>query len=296
MTRISRKKNLGFLLAGVLSLALIGCDSGNKTEASQSATPVVAAPTDDSLQTIKDRGVLRIAVFSDKPPFGYIDKEGKNQGYDIELAKRIAKDLLGNETKIEFVLTEAQHRVEVLKSNKADITLANFTVTPERSEQVDFSIPYMKTAIGVVSPKSAAITDVAQLKGKKLIVNKGTTGESFFAKTYPAIEQLKYDHNSEAFAALKDGRGAGLAHDNTLLYAWARVNSNFEVALNKIGSDDFIAPAVKKGNTTLLNWLNEEIEKLQKEEFFHHAYAISVKSFYGDNVDANNVVIDASNK
>ncbi len=294
------KKSVGFLLAGILSLALVACGGGNNTQtdpgsSSPEASPTATASTDNSLQAIKDRGVIRIAVFSDKPPFGYMDKAGTNQGYDIELAKRIAKDLLGDENKVEFVLVEAQHRVDVLKSNKVDITLANFTVTPERAEQVDFAAPYMKTAIGVVSAKSAPITNVAQLDGKKLIVNKGTTSESYFAKTHAAVEQLKYDHNTEAFAALKDGRGAGLAHDNTLLYAWAKENPDFEVALNKVGEDDVIAPAVKKGNTELLNWLNEEIARLQQEEFFHKAYETSVKPFYGDNVDANNVVIDASN-
>ena len=298
MNYVLRKKSIGFLLAGILSLALAACGGGNNTQTDQGNSASDATPTastDNSLQAIKDRGVIRIAVFSDKPPFGYMDKAGTNQGYDVELAKRIAKDLLGDESKVEYVLVEAQHRVDVLKSNKVDITLANFTVTPERAEQVDFAAPYMKTAIGVVSPKSALITDVAQLDGKKLIVNKGTTAESYFAKTHPAVEQLKYDHNTEAFAALKDGRGVGLAHDNTLLYAWAKENPDFEVALNKVGEDDVIAPAVKKGNTELLNWLNEEIAKLQQEEFFHKAYDVSVKSFYGDNVDANNVVIDASN-
>ncbi|MDR7080282.1 ABC-type amino acid transport substrate-binding protein [Neobacillus niacini] len=100
-----------------------------------------------------------------------------------------------------------------------DIVLANFTVTPERQEQVDFANPYMKVAIGVVSPDSAPIKSVDQLKGKKLIVLKGTTAESFFMKNHPEIELVKYDANTEAFEALKDGRGDALAQDNALLFA-----------------------------------------------------------------------------
>lgn len=291
MNQLFSKKHLSIFITGLFCLAIAGCGDNNKATTPETNTP----NSTNALQAIKDRGELRVAVFSDKPPFGYVDKAGNSQGYDIELAKRLAKDLLGDENKVRFVLTEAQNRINVLTSNKVDITLANFTVTPERAQQVDFAKPYMKTAIGVISPKKAPITTAEQLKDKILIVNKGTTAETYFAKNGPDVKQQKYDHNTEAFAALRDGRGVGLAHDNTLLYAWAKENPDFEVALNKVGEDDVIAPAVKKGNTELLNWLNDEITKLQQEEFFHQAYDKSIKPFYGDNIDPNNVVIDASN-
>ncbi len=249
----------------------------------------------DELQAIKDRGELRVAVFSDKPPFGYVDREGKSQGYDIELAKALGKSLLGDESKVVFVLTEAQNRINVLTANKVDITLANFTVTPEREQQVDFSKPYMKTAIGLVSANKTPIKDVKDLAGKVLIVNKGTTAETYFEKNHPEIKLQKYDHNSEAFAALKDGRGAALAHDNTLLYAWAKNNPEFTVSIQAIGPEDVIAAAVKKGNKQLLDWVNSEITTLQNQEFFHAVYDKSVKPFYGDDINPDNVVIDASN-
>ncbi|MBP6562245.1 MAG: cysteine ABC transporter substrate-binding protein [Neisseriaceae bacterium] len=280
---------LGRVLAtGLLSLALFGCNA--KTEDAKEPAPTAEAV--DGLQAIKDRGVLKIAVFSDKPPFGYIDDQGENQGYDIALGKRLAKDLLGDESKVEFVLTEAQNRVDVLKSNKVDITLANFTQTPEREAQVDFALPYMKTAIGIVSPKSAPITDLAQLEGKDLLVNKGTTAEIYFAKNHAGVNQLKLDHNTETFNALKDGRGLALAHDNTLLYAWVKENPSFEVTINQIGDNDFIAPAVKKGNTALLNWLNDEITQLKQERFFHNAYTTTIAPFYGEGINPDNVVIE----
>lgn len=292
--KIFTKKATGLLIGSILGLTLAACGDSNKPTAETTTTQPTTTAT-AGLQAIKDRGELRVAVFSDKPPFGYVDREGNSQGYDVELAKRLAKDLLGDENKVKFVLTEAQNRINVLTSNKVDITLANFTVTPERATQVDFAKPYMKTAVGVVSPTAEPITDVAQLDGKVLIVNKGTTAETYFAKHYPNVQLQKYDHNSEAFAALKDGRGVGLAHDNTLLYAWTKNNPNYEVALHKVGEDDVIAPAVKKGNQELLEWVNDEITTLQNEEFFHQAYDKTIKPFYGDNIDPNNVVIDASN-
>lgn len=286
------QKGLSFLLATLLSLTLIGCGDKIGTANPSSDPTIKTEPFASSIQAIKDRGVVRIAVFSDKPPFGYIDKAGKNQGYDIEFGKRIAQDLLGDETKVEFVLTEAQNRVDVLKSNKVDITLANFTVTPERAEQVDFANPYMKTAIGLISAKAMPIMNITELAGKKLLLNKGTTAETYFTENYPKIEQMKFDQNTETFNALKDGRGAALAHDNTLLYAWVKENPDYEVSINQVGDNDFIAPAVKKGNIELRDWLNKELLELGKENFFHKAYDKAIKPFYGDNIDPNNVVIE----
>ncbi len=293
MSTLTLPSRFKWIAAGILSLALFGC-SGEKTAENSSATGAasqVSAGGEDGLQAIKDRGVLRVAVFADKPPFGYVNANGENQGYDIVLAKRMAKDLLGDENKVEFVLTDAQNRVDVLKSNKVDVTLANFTQTPEREQQVDFALPYMKTAVGVVSPKVSEIKDVAQLDGKKLIVNTGTTAEIYFAKNYPAIEQLKLDHNTEAFNALKDGRGAALSHDNTLLYAWVKENPKFVVSINQLGDNDFIAPAVKKGNTQLKDWIDTEITTLTQEGFFLKAYNETIAPFYGEGIDPNNVII-----
>lgn len=252
----------------------------------------VCAAETDALAKIKKRGYVRVGVFSDKPPFGYVDKEGKNQGYDIYFAKRIAKDLLGDESKVKFELVEAASRVEVLVSDKVDITLANFTKTPERARVVDFALPYMKVSLGVVSPDGAVIKSVDELKDKKLIVNKGTTADAYFTKNHPDIELVKYDQNTETFAALVDKRGAALAHDNALLFAWAKENPGFTVGIEALGEIDVIAPAVKKRNKALLEWLNNEIIELGKENFFHENYDATLKPIYGDSVDPESLVVE----
>lgn len=258
--------------------------------------PVLAlslnAKDKSSIDTIKEQGKVRIGVFSDKAPFGYLDNNGKHQGFDIVLAKRLTKELLGDENKVEFINLEAANRVEYLVTNKVDIVLANFTVTPERAKKVDFANPYMKVAIGVVSANSEPIKKVEDLKGKKLIVTKGTTADVYFTKNHPEIETLSFDHNSESFAALKDKRGAALTHDNTLLFAWAKQNEGFEVGIDTLGPLDTIAPAVKKGNKDLLLWINQTLEKLGEEKFIENAYNETLKPIYGDSVKIESVIIE----
>ena len=276
------------LLASIFSLGLTACNKNSQSaeKSAESSTQV------SSIEQIKKNGVVRIGVFSDKPPFGYLDAQGKNQGFDVEIAKHVAKDLLGDENKVQFVLTEAANRVEYLKANKVDIIFANFTVTPEREQVVDFAKPYLKVALGVVSPKNKPITDIAQLKDQTLLVNKGTTADSFFSKQHPEIKLQKYEQNTETFDALKDGRGAALAHDNLLVLAWAKENPNYTVGITNLGEQDLIAPAVQKGNKELLDWLNQDLEKLAKQGFIHQAYEKTLKPVYGDGIPAKDLIIE----
>lgn len=245
-----------------------------------------------SLDEIKERGTVKIGVFGDKLPFGYIDSEGKNAGYDIELAKRISLELFGDENKVEYLLVDPATRVEFLNANKVDIILANFTKTKERERVVDFASPYMKVSIGVVSKENAPIKSVDELKGKTLLINKGTTSDLYFTKNKPDAKILKFDQIAETLAAMLDGRGDALAHDNVFLFAWAKNNPGHVVAIEALGNEDVIAPAVKKGNTELLNWLNELIAKLESEKFFAAAYDKTIRPVYGDDINPESVLIE----
>lgn len=289
-----KKKILGVLLAvGIIAGVIAGCGNSNTTQnGAENASQASATAKARTLDEIKKSGKIKIGVFSDKNPFGYVDENGKVQGYDVYFAKRIAKDLLGSEDAVDFVYVEAASRVEYLKSAKVDITLANFTVTDERKEQVDFALPYMKVALGIVSPQKAEITDVNQLKGKKLIVVKGTTAETYFSKNYPDVTLVKFDEYQEAYDALLDGRGDAFSTDNTEVLAWAKQNKGFVVGVESLGDIDTIAPAVQKGNTELLNWLNDEIKTLAKEKFFHKDFDEALKSVYGDSIDPENLVVE----
>ena len=276
-----KKKILGVLLAvGIIAGVIAGCGNSNTTQnGAENASQASATAKARTIDEIKKSGKIKIGVFSDKNPFGYVDENGKVQGYDVYFAKRIAKDLLGSEDAVDFVYVEAASRVEYLKSAKVDITLANFTVTDERKEQVDFALPYMKVALGIVSPQKAEITDVNQLKGKKLIVVKGTTAETYFSKNYPDVTLVKFDEYQEAYDALLDGRGDAFSTDNTEVLAWAKQNKGFVVGVESLGDIDTIAPAVQKGNTELLNWLNDEIKTLAKEKFFHKDFDETLRVF-----------------
>ncbi|MCD7867909.1 MAG: transporter substrate-binding domain-containing protein [Clostridiales bacterium] len=241
-----------------------------------------------TLDEIQESGTVKIGVFSDKNPFGYVDENGDYQGYDIYFAERIGEDL---GVEVEYVSTEAASRIEYLQTGKVDIILANFTVTEERAEEVDFALPYMNVALGVVSPDSNVITDLDDLgEDDAVIVISGTTAETYLTESYPDLTLQKYDTYAAAKEALENGNGVAWANDNTEVIAFANQNEGYTVGIPSLGSQDTIAPAVSKGNTTLLDWLNEETVALGEEEFFHADYEATLLETYGSDYEEELVV------
>lgn len=278
-------KNNFFKKIGVLILAaatvlglMTGCGDNASVDASNTGKTADGAVF-RTLDEIKKSGTINIGVFSDKSPFGYVDENGEYKGYDVYFAERIGKDL---GVKINYVSTEAASRIEYLKTGKVDIILANFTVTEERAEEVDFALPYMNVALGVVSHDNNVVTGLDQIGADdQVIVISGTTAETYLTKNYPNIKLQKFDTYAAAKSAFENGTGIAWANDNTEVIAFAKENKGYTVGIDSLGSADTIAPAVAKGNKTLLDWLNEEIRNLGKENFFHEDYKATLVDTYG---------------
>ena len=282
------KNIFSLILASTLALSLASCGKGDSSSSANSAGEDKSSVVYRTLDEIKSSGKVNIGVFSDKNPFGYVDENGEYQGYDVYFARRIGQDL---GVDVNFVSTEAANRVEYLETGKVDIVLANFTVTDERAEKVDFALPYMNVALGVVSPDSRVITDLSQLgEDDEVIVISGTTAEDYLIKNNPEIKLQKYDTYANAKNALENGNVAAWANDNTEVIAYALQNPGYTVGIPSLGSQDTIAPAVSKGNETLLNWINDEIKSLASENFFHKDYEETLKDTYGTEYEESLVV------
>ena len=307
------KKFLTLGLTAALTLALTACCQSSTTssqESSQAAassaagsqasevSQVSAASEADTaedtnaiyrtLDEIKESGTINIGVFSDKNPFGYVDENGEYQGYDVYFANRLAEDL-GVEAN--FVSTEAANRIEYLQTGKVDVILANFTVTEERAQEVDFALPYMNVALGVVSRNDKVIDSLDNWNpDDSIIVISGTTAETYLTSNYPDIPLQKFDSYATAKEAFQNGTSVAWANDNTEVIAFSLQNEGYTVGIPSLGSADTIAPAVSKGNSTLLDWINEEIKTLGQENFFHADYEATLLDTYGSEYEDSLVV------
>ena len=266
--------------AALAAVALAGC--GGSSESGSDGNVY------RTLEEIQESGTIKIGVFSDKHPFGYMDENGEYQGYDIYFGNQLAKDM---GVEVEYVSTEPANRVEYLETGKVDMILANFTVTDERAQKVDFCNPYMNVSLGVVSPKDAVVESLDDLgTDDAIIVIAGTTAETYLAENYPDVAVKKYENYASAKTAFENKEGACWISDNTEVIAFASQSDDFVVGIPELGSTDTIAPAVSKGNTTLLEWVNEEMAKLGSENFFHKDYEETLTDTYGPEYEDTLVV------
>ncbi|MNI05292.1 ABC transporter glutamine-binding protein GlnH precursor [compost metagenome] len=279
------------LLLPLLGLALLaGC---NKTE--EPAKPKVAsesAAPAGYLDKIKGRDKLIVGVFTDKPPFGFVNESGRYVGFDTDIGRQFAKDLLGDENKVEFVAVEPASRIPFLQSDKVDLILANMTVTPERKEAVDFTNPNLKVAVQALVPQTSEVKTLDDLASRTTIVTTGTTADIWLTKNHPDWKLLKFEKNSESLQALANGRGDAYAQDNLVLFSWAKQNPGYRVLPQTLGAEAPIAPAVKKGNIELRDWVNAELAKLGEEKYLLKLYDQYVRKELSDDTKPESVIVE----
>lgn len=251
-----------------------------------------AAHAEGYLDKIQARDKLVVGVFSDKPPFGFVNEKGDYVGFDTDLGRRFAKDLLGDEKKIEFVVVEPASRIPFLQSDKVDLILANMTVTPERAQVVDFTHPNLRVAVQALVPDNSAVKNLDDLASKTVIVTTGTTADIWLTKHHPDWKLLKFEKNSESLQALANGRGDAYAQDNLVLFSWAKQNPGYRLLPQKLGEEAPIAPAVKKGNTELRDWVNTELATLGQEKYLLTLYNQYVRDQLAEGTDPAAVIVE----
>ena len=153
------------IVLALLFLCLICCSCGKKSV------------INDDLTTITQRDRLIVGIRNDAPPFGFKDKNGFTVGYDADLARLIAKGILGDEKKVEFVPVTASNRIMKLNSGEVDCLIATMSITTQRQQFLNFSTPYYMAGQAILVRSSSKATSLRDFTGKKLIIVFGSTSE-----------------------------------------------------------------------------------------------------------------------
>lgn len=201
------KRNLVLILLLCFSLTLVlgGCGSTNN-DAGKTPDP---AQTDTSWQDIQDQGYFVVGLDDAFPPMGFRDENNEIVGFDIDLAKEVAKRL-GVDVKFQTIVWES--KVEELNSGNIDVIWNGFSVTPEREKQVLFTKPYIKNRQVIVVTADSPIKTKADLEGKKIGIQAGSSAQDAVLAdkaTYDVIKDnlLEFDDN---VMAMRDLKGGGL--------------------------------------------------------------------------------------
>lgn len=207
----------------------------------------------DKLEDILAKGVVRIIVFSDVPPFSSLNASRELEGFDVDLAK-MAAAALG--VKLELVQATAANRIPYLLTDKADMNIAAMSVTAERAKQVMYSAPYADTSLAVYGPKSMSVKTGADLAKRKVAVAKGTTEDIVLTSLNTGADIMRMEDNATSVQAYLSGQSQFLAANSVVVVELAKKNPakefDFKFALRR-------APAhitVKMGEHNLLRWLD----------------------------------------
>jgi len=226
------------------------------------ATSIGAAQA-DQLADIKAAGVIKIATFDANPPFGSVDAQTHDLvGYDVDFANALAKAL---GVKLELVATNPANRIPLLQSGKADLIVADITITPERAQVIDFSTPYFVTGQQFLVPSKAG-DKLDDYQRARIGAVKGTTGEQSLHQRFPQSRVLSYDDIPLALTALRNGNVKAITQDSTILaglLAEAPDKAKFKILPDLLSKEE-IGVGVKKGEPTLLKAVNDELAKLEQ--------------------------------
>lgn len=226
-----------------------------------------------TLEAIKERDKFVVGVKYDTKLFGLQDPATNEvEGFDIDIAKQIAKHVLGDEEKVELVEVTSKTRIPMLNNGEIDAIIATMTITEERKQEVDFSDVYFEAGQSLLVKKDSDIKSVKDLKkGDTVLAVKGSTSAQNIREHAPDATVREFENYQEAFMALKSGQGTALTTDNSILYGMAQQDSNFKV-LDETFTDEPYGIAIKKGDTEFVNTINEVLKDLRESGEYDKIY------------------------
>lgn len=258
----TRKKHIARWAAALLSLlialASTGCGGDSKT---------------NTLETIKKRGKVIAGVKYDTKLFGLQDPaSGKVEGFDIDMAKALAKKILGDENKVELKEVTSKTRIALLQNGDIDLIIATMTITEERKKQVDFSDVYFEAGQSLLVKQGSPITGLESLKkGTKVLAVKGSTSANNIREKAPDATVLEFDNYQDAFTALKVGQGDALTTDNAILLGMQKQDPNY-VLVGGNFTDEPYGMAIRKGDTEFVKTVNEMLKEMKDSGEYDKLY------------------------
>ncbi|RFU64848.1 transporter substrate-binding domain-containing protein [Peribacillus glennii] len=255
------KKKSFFKLALVSMVAvLILAACGSKEEKTSGS----GEESKNALEQIKDRDKIIIGVKHDTRLFGLKNPStGEVEGFDIDIARQLAKEIVGDENKIEFKEVTSKTRIPLLNNGDIDAIVATMTITEERKKEVDFTDVYFEAGQSLLVKKGSKIKSIEDLKkGTKVLAVKGSTSAINIREKAPEATVLEFENYAEAFTALKSKQGDALTTDDAILYGMADEDPSYELVGGTFTEEPY-GIAVKKGNTELVDALNDGLKKLR---------------------------------
>jgi polar amino acid transport system substrate-binding protein len=262
-------KRILLATAGAAVVAIIAATIGSAQPAATTGSAAVAAPAPlpKLPANIKSRQRFIVGVKCDAPPFGYINVQGKNAGFDVEIAKWFARYAFGRESRVSYICAPTPAREPLLTADRVDLVISTFTYTADRDTRIDFSRAYYKATGRLLVKNDSPVQSLTNLAGRRVATTSGSIYDRWLKKCYPNTEVTVTDSFTNALLAFNQGRADALMWDDTVLVGVAAADRSA-----KLTDDTFLALpygiGIKQGNVALKRWVDSRLELMRKKDTF----------------------------
>lgn len=212
-----------------------------------------------SVDDLKKRGTVRLGVLADQPPWGYLDANGQNAGYDVDFGKILAEKM---GVKPDFVTMTVAARIAQLMTNKVDLVIAVMGMYPDRAKVVQFSKPYAALSIIVLGKKGSKITGMEDLAKLRVGVTRAAAQDiAITAQAPKGTDIRRFDDDASAIQALLAGQVDAIGANTTYLLNIQKVNPNHDFEQKFVINRQYMGVAMRPGQKALNEWLNNVIDE-----------------------------------
>jgi len=215
---------------------------------------------------------IRFATEASYSPFEFVDANNTIQGFDIDLANALCKEMQAQCT---FTNQAFDSLIPSLKFRRFDAVISGMDITPERLQQVSFSQPYYENSAIFIAQKGK-FTDLASLKGKRVGMQNGSTHQKFLLDKHPEITAVPYDSYQNAVLDLKNGRLDAVFGDSAVVNEWLKKDADLATVGDKITDKGYFGTglgiAVRQNNTALVDQFNTALNKVRQDGTYQTIY------------------------
>lgn len=245
----------------------------------------------NTLDQIKSANTIRIGVADHSAPFSRLNNNGEFEGFEVDLAKELARAILGDGGRVEFIAVKQAERAKAVTENKVDLLIDNYARTSDRAKVMDFSIPYLSVTLAVVAKKELAIHKPHDLIGKRVLTIHDTNSAEYVRKN-PNITNVNCETNRECMQMLRDGEADAYMHNITNVATIPLLDDEYEVGIRRIGQVLFDCVATQKGNSDLIHIIDEKILDLAHKGYFHEEYDKTFEPFYKGTIEPEHFILE----
>jgi ABC-type amino acid transport substrate-binding protein len=217
-----------------------------------------------SVDGIRERGVLRVGVKTDAPPFGWRDARGRQAGFEADLARFFARVLFDDERRAEFVPVTTQTRFDALAQGRVDLVIATVTATAERRGQAELSDAYFNSASLLLVRRGSPLRELADAAGRRVAVVDGSIQQRDLAELGPRAIPAVVESVAAGVRGVRSGLVEAFLYDDVVLLGLAQADSSFRVTGAPIRPRPY-AVAARKGDTELIRWVNGWLARMHRD-------------------------------